>query len=132
MQVLILGSGVLVYSLTMLFAKLALFLLYYRLFASDYWTKIAIYLGIIAICLFYIACSVIFLIWCLPRSGESWISPTFDARCAPITQVSNAHGWFGLLSDLYIFFLPLPALWGLHMPLKKKVGVTAVFLTGLT
>lgn len=115
----------------MLFAKLALFLLYYRLFASDHWTKIAIYLGIIAVCLFYLACAITFLILCLPRPGENWLSPRFNARCRPVVKVSSAHGWFGLLSDLYIFFLPLPVLWGLHMPLRKRLGVAAVFLTGL-
>ena len=115
----------------MLFAKLALFLLYYRLFASGYWTKIAIYLGIIAVCLFYIACSIAFLILCLPRPGESWISPRFGARTALIIKVSFAQGWFNLLSDLYILLLPLPVLWKLHMPLRKKLGVAAVFLTGL-
>ena len=115
----------------MLFAKLSLFLLYYRLFASDYWTKIAIYLGIITVCLFYIACCITLLILCLPKPGESWISPRFQVRCAPAFKLGNAHGWFGLLSDLYIFFLPLPVLWGLHMALRKKLGVVAVFLTGL-
>ena len=115
----------------MLFAKLALFLLYYRLFASDYWTRITIHLGIIAVCLFYITCSVFFLILCLPRPGENWLSPRFNARCKPIVKVSTALGWFGLLSDLYTFFLPLPVLRGLHMPRTKKLGVAAVFLTGL-
>ena len=115
----------------MLFAKLALFLLYYRLFASDYRTKIAIYLGIIAVCLFYIASSIAFLILCLPRPDGSWLSPRRIARCTRSLEVSIAHGWFGLLSDLYIYFLPLPVLWGLHMPLRKRLGVAAVFLTGL-
>ena len=54
------------YSLTMLFAKLALFLLYYRLFASHYWTKIAIYLGIITNGLWYIAFATIYLFLCVP------------------------------------------------------------------
>ena len=127
----VLEAGALVYSLTMLCAKLALFLLFHRLFASDYWTKIAIHLGITTACLFYIASSVVALILCTPGPSESWVSPTFDARCKPTYKLSQAHGWFGLLSDLYIFFLPLPVLWGLHMPLRKKLGVTAVFLTGL-
>ena len=115
----------------MLFAKLALFLLYYRLFASVYWTKIAIYLGIITTYLFYIACTMAFLILCVPRPGESWMSSRFNARCAPMVHVASAQAWFGLLSDLYIFFLPLPVLWGLQMPLRKRLRVAAVFLTGL-
>ena len=41
------------------------------------------------------------------------------------------QGIFGLVTDLYIFILPLPMLWRLQMPLKRKLGITAIFLTGL-
>ena len=41
------------------------------------------------------------------------------------------QGVFGLLSDVYIFILPLPSLWGLQMRLRRKLGISAIFLTGL-
>ena len=42
-----------------------------------------------------------------------------------------AQGIYGLISDLYIFILPLPVLWGLQMSLRKKIAITAIFLAGL-
>lgn len=120
-----------VYSLTVNFAKLALFLLYFRIFATNRRNKIAIHLGILANCCFYIGSSIILLVLCVPRSDESWLSPVYAARCRQTTKMGIIQGVFGLLSDLYIFILPLPILWRLQMPLRRKLGITAIFLTGL-
>ena len=124
-------AGTPVYSVTMLFAKVALLLLYYRVFSLDRWTKIAIYFGITIICLFYIGSSVANFILCSPRRHESWTSTSFVERCDRAAVQADIQGIFGLVSDLYIFILPLPALRRLRMSSKKKLAVTAVFLTGL-
>ncbi|KAL8726422.1 MAG: hypothetical protein Q9181_006051, partial [Wetmoreana brouardii] len=41
------------------------------------------------------------------------------------------QGVFGIVSDLFIWFLPLPVVWNLQMPTRKKIGVTTIFATGL-
>lgn len=125
------GSGAILYSLTMFFAKLALFLLYYRIFARNRWTRIAIYLGITINGGFYLASIVAILVLCVPRRGESWTSITYATRCTRAEVMGDVQGIFGLVSDLYIFILPLPVLYNLQMSLRKKLGITAVFLTGL-
>lgn len=119
------------YSLTMCFAKMALFLLYYRLFSLDRWTKIAIYSGMVIDSCFYVATFIVQLVLCIPRTHESWTSMTCVERCSRGEGLGDVHGVFGLVSDLYIFILPLPVLYHLQMSLKKKIGVTATFLTGL-
>ena len=119
------------YSLTMFFAKLALFLLYYRIFSLDRRTKIGVYFGISIVCLFYLATFIVQLVFCIPRHHESWTSTTYVKRCSRGEGLGDVHGVFGLASDIYIFILPLPVLYRLKMSLKKKIGVTAVFLTGL-
>lgn len=119
------------YSLILFFAKLALFLLYYRLFAHNRWTRIAIYLGITLNGLFYVASVVAMMVLCIPRRGESWTSITYTTRCVHSKAMNDVFGIFGLLSDLYIFILPLPILFRLQMSLRKKLGITAIFLTGL-
>ena len=119
------------YSLTMFFAKMALFLLYYRLFAIDHWTKIAIYSGMGITSSFYLATFIVQLVLCIPRPQESWTSPTCVKRCSRAEGLGDVHGVFGLVSDLYIFILPLPVVYRLQMSLKKKIGVIATFLTGL-
>ena len=115
----------------MAFAKMALFLLYYRLFALDRWTKIAIYSGMGITSCFYLATFIVQLVLCIPRPQESWTSMTCVERCSRGEGLGDVHGVFGLVSDLYIFILPLPVLYRLQMSLKKKIGVTATFLTGL-
>jgi len=130
-KVQILGSGAILYSLTMFFAKLALFLLYYRIFARNRWTRIAIYLGIAFNGLFYLASCVALIVLCVPRRGESWTSIGYATRCTHAEAMGDVQGIFGLISDLYIFILPLPVLFSLQMTLRKKLGITAVFLTGL-
>lgn len=127
----ILAAGTPIYSLTMLFAKAALFLLYYQVFSLDRWTKLAIYIGISITCVFYLALGVANLVLCIPKRNESWTSTSYVERCYRTEVMGDIQGVFGLVSDLYIFVLPLPVLYRLHMSVKKKIGVTAVFLTGL-
>ena len=127
----ILGSGIFLYSLVMFFVKLALFLLYHRLFAISSGTRIAIYFGITLNGLFYLGSCIVPIILCIPRRNESWTSEIYEKRCYNSEVMGDILGIFGLVSDIYIFILPLPVIFRLQMSLKKKLGITAVFLTGL-
>ena len=127
----VLGQGTILYSLNMFFAKLALFLLFYRLFALNRWMRIAIYFGIALNGLFYLASGITLIILCIPRHREGWTSPIYAARCYHAEVMGLIQGIFGLLSDIYIFILPLPVLFRLQMSLKKRLGIIAVFFTGV-
>ena len=115
----------------MFFAKLALLLLYYRMFSPNRWTKIAIYLGITINGLFYLTSSTAILILCIPRRGEAFGLWTYEMRCSRARSIGDVQGIFGLVSDLYTFILPLPVLCKLQISFKKKVGIIAIFLTGM-
>ena len=39
-------------------------------------------------------------------------------------------GVANLVSDVYMILLPLPAIWGLNMPTKRKIGLSTAFMTG--
>ena len=106
------------------FAKLALFLLYYRLFASHHRTKIAIYLGIVMNCLIYGTFAIPYIVLCIAGLNGRWCT-RYTAR------EGYFQGAFNLASDLYTFALPLPVLSSLQMPLGRKLGVAATFGTGL-
>ena len=127
----VLGSGTILYSITMFCAKLALFLLYYRIFGLSRWTRIAIYFGIVFTGLYYLASIIVLIVLCIPRRNESWTANPYVARCERAEVMGDVQGIFGLVSDLFIFVLPLPVLFRLQMSLKKKVGITAIFCTGL-
>ena len=121
----------LLYGPTICFAKLALFLLYLRIFSCKRSTKIAIYLGILVNSLFYAATTMVFGVQCVRRPAETWLGATISPRCGSTLSMNYIQGGFGVASDLYIFILPLPVLWGLQMPLQRKLAVCAIFLTGL-
>ena len=118
------------YGPTIFFAKLALFLLYFRIFSCDRWTKIGIYLGIVSNLLFYAAAVTVFGVLGIRRSGESWLSNAETARYRKAYLMAYIQGSFGVVSDIYIFILPLPVLWRLNMTPRKKLVVSSVFLAG--
>ena len=112
-------------------AKLSLFLLYYRLFARHQWIRYLIYIGIGSVAAMYTASMIVYGYLCLPRSGQSWIEAGLSSRChKQFIMIGYVRGPFNVLSDLYLLFLPLPAVWQLHLPLRKRVGIAGIFLTG--
>ena len=121
----------LVYGPSIFFAKLALFLLYLRIFSCSSRIRGAIYFGIIVNSLFYAAITVLPGIQCVRKPGQSWLETASSSRCSNAGRIAYAQGSFGIVSDLYIFLLPIPVIWGLQMQLRKKVAVYAIFFTGL-
>ena len=112
-------------------AKLSLFLLYYRLFARHQWIRYLVYLGIALVAAMYTAGTIVYGYLCLPRHGQSWIEAGLSSRChKQFIMIGYVRGPFNLLSDLYLLLLPLPAVWHLHLPLQKRLGIAAIFLTG--
>ena len=112
-------------------AKLSLFLLYYRLFSLHRWMRYLVYLGIGSSAAMYTAGTIVYGYLCLPRPGQSWIEAGLSSRChQQFIMIGYVRGPFNLLSDLYLLSLPLPAVWQLHMPLQKKLGLAGIFLTG--
>lgn len=114
-----------------MFAKLSLFLLYLRIFIVNRVMKWAIYAGIVAVIGFYVATGVYFGYACLPGQDETWLLASLAQRCHDVTVLELPQGIFGLLSDLYLYILPIPVIMRLNFGRKKKVGTLAIFGTGL-
>ena len=79
---------------------------------------------------FYIAdiFSEIFL--CNPRE-KYWNVLITTGHCYDANAVNTASGAFNTFSDFLTLLLPQRVIWKLQMPLKRKLGVSAIFLTGL-
>jgi len=119
------------YGPAIFFAKLSLLLLYLRIFSPDRWTRYLIYLGIISSFALYLATSITFGALCLPRGSETWAAALYSARCKSTTNMTYIQGIFNVVSDFYILFIPIPVVLKLHLPMQKKIGVVAIFMTGL-
>ncbi|KAL9100424.1 MAG: hypothetical protein Q9163_004206 [Psora crenata] len=112
-------------------AKLSLFLFYYRLFARRQSMRYLIYLGIGSAAAMYTTSTIVYGYLCLPRSGQGWIEAGLSSRCnSQFIMLAYARGPFNVLSDLYLLFLPLPPVLQLQLPLRKRLGIAGIFLTG--
>lgn len=117
------------------FIKLSLFLLYLEIFGSQRWMKYSIYLGITISGLFYFSLMTALLILCVPRDGQSqasYLSAIASPRCARSKTINLVGGVLNIVTDFYILVLPMPAVLSLQLSARKKIGVGAIFLTGLS
>ena len=107
--------GAIVQEPTIFFTKISLLLLYCCLFSPDKWTKIAIFVG--AAVIFSAYTLMMFLYIFLPYQDQ--------------LLVIEAVGAFNVVSDVYLLCLPIAVVSRLQLPWRKKLGVSAIFLTGL-
>lgn len=112
-------------------AKLSIFLLYFRLFSPNPRTRGFIYFGIAFTGIFYTFASLFPIIACSPRKGETRLASLASARCAQDKILGYVMTVFNVVSDFYLLIIPMPVVWNLQMPTRKKVEVSAVFLVGI-
>lgn len=79
----------------------------------------------------YTGSMIVYGYLCLPRPGQNWVDAGLSSRCKKqFIMIACVRGPSNVLSDIYLLLLPLPAVWQLHLPLRKKLGMAAVFFTG--
>ncbi|KAL8804142.1 MAG: hypothetical protein Q9223_005900 [Gallowayella weberi] len=108
---------------TMFFTKLSLLLLYYRIFAPDRMTKNLVILGIIYCFVLYTSYLLLTFLLC-----QSQIIPYCKHQWNLFLLTTSGLNVFG---DFYLLAIPLAAIAKLHMPFREKLGVSAIFFTGL-
>ncbi|KAM0801902.1 hypothetical protein BDR22DRAFT_145079 [Usnea florida] len=132
-QLLLLLITELIYGPCLWFVKLSLFVLYLEIFGLLRWLRYSVYFGIITTGLFYFATMMVFAITCSPKNGYGQTAYLMGLRspaCSRTRPLIEITGAFSVVSDLYLVILPLPAVWSMQLPLRKKIGVSAMFLTG--
>ena len=80
---------------------------------------------------FYVSAMIWILVACTPRRGSSYLESFASPRCSKMIDMSLMVGIFGVISDVYLLIIPIPAVLPLQLPTRQKVGVLTVFLTGL-
>ncbi|KAK0747390.1 hypothetical protein B0T21DRAFT_277230 [Apiosordaria backusii] len=124
---------------TMLFApvfffpKAAIFLLYRQLFASGKKLQIMIDAGLLVNLLLYLSEIPLAALYAAPRAGQSWDSLLYTLRdnSKQFALGGSIQSAIATVLDLYIFVLPLPILFKLRMPARRKWQLIGVFSTGL-
>lgn len=130
MQVYVIGLQI-GYSLVMFVVKLSLFIFYFQLFSTGRRFRILVYVGILSIFTFYTGTAISFGLACIPKPETSWFMAVLAPKFWAETQ-NRAYllGVFGVISDFYLYCLPIFVILRLQLSPKKKIGVCAIFMTG--
>lgn len=55
----------------------------------------------------------------------------FLTQCSNTLNMLTVFTATDVMTDFIIMFMPVPIIWKLQMPVRKKVGVTSIFMVGL-
>lgn len=116
------------YAFNLGWTKLALLLMYYRIFRVPYFKIMAWAVG--AFVMAWVVCiSVLFVCICIPVE-KLWI-PELPGHC--INQVGTwiANAASTIFTDIIILCLPMHQIWKLHLGKTEKIGLTVAFSLGL-
>ncbi|KAF2837753.1 hypothetical protein M501DRAFT_937037, partial [Patellaria atrata CBS 101060] len=123
----------------MFLIKLALFSLILAAFGPFKWTKPLVYTGIIISFIGHLAPGIMISVLCRPVGGygrENYLAGMSRPTCAgvkgPVPRASLTLGVVSVFTDFYILIIPIPAIWSLKAPLRKKLGVYLIFMSGLS
>ncbi|KAF2964970.1 hypothetical protein GQX73_g8604 [Xylaria multiplex] len=112
-------------------SRLPILLLYLRLFGTKRSFRVAVYIAIAAAAGFYIPSIPLISYFCTPSPGGDWGSLDVFAKCQRLLDWALVQGSGDVALNVYILLLPIPPITRLQLPLNKKLGVLAIFLTGL-
>ena len=113
-------------TLATFFSKFSIFLLYLQIFSIHKTTRMAIWAGMIYNFIIYAPNFGIHGALCAPAPGQPWTFEVME-NCSRSDIIGPIQGTLGLLEDIYIFVLPIPALSRLQMKNKKKIGLLFIF-----
>lgn len=119
-------------NLAIMFIKISLFQFYMRIFKPVRWATICIWVGLAAVTIFYAGTTIVLLVVCVPRNGSTWLATSAVPRYAITGKATSlVTGWFGVFADIYIIAIPISLVSTLKLGKGRKIGIMAIFMTGL-
>ena len=109
--------------------KTTILLLYIRIFGINRKTRWMIRSLIIILFAYYLASIGAKAAICIPLP-KLW-DPELDGHCINNTLFFLTDCAVSIVSDFIILILPIPLVWALQMPTRRKIEITTVFAMGL-
>ncbi|KIW11873.1 hypothetical protein PV08_09146 [Exophiala spinifera] len=112
------------------FTKMALLLLYYRVFSSPVFQRFVI--GSMVVCALYIPTFALGItLHCIPISytWTGWTGET-KGKCMNLNAFAWAHAIINIIFDIWIILLPIPQLLQLSLGRRKKIHLILMFSIG--
>ncbi|PWY93667.1 hypothetical protein BO94DRAFT_511449 [Aspergillus sclerotioniger CBS 115572] len=111
--------------------KLSIFLLYVRVFApsakcNPFWF-IQVLIGLNF--LFYLADTIVKICECTPRA-RIW-DKNVPGHCINVNIPILVTSIVNVVSDLMMLLMPIRCVWRLQIPVRQKIGISAIFAAGI-
>ena len=117
------------YCLGVMLIKLSLLLFYLQL-AVDSKFRLVVCTLIWIVASYSIASVIVVIFSCYPVT-KSWDPTVQGGSCVNLPVFYIANMSLNSATDIAVLLLPAPLLWGLRMPLRDKIALSGVFMTGL-
>jgi hypothetical protein len=105
--------------------------MYLDLFSPLTWLRVGCYIGLFVNWGFYLAVIAASLYYNAPSPGQTWLEGSQNARYSGSFNMTMPIASGSLILDVYILLLPVWVVWHLHLGVKRRLGVIAIFATGL-
>ncbi|KAG9231133.1 hypothetical protein BJ875DRAFT_129502 [Amylocarpus encephaloides] len=115
------------YAFNLVWTKLSLLMMYYRIFRFPYFKKWAYIIGAFVIA-WVICVTFLFIFICVPVQ-KLWY-PQLPGRCIDQVGTWIANAISTIVSDLATLILPIPQVWKLQLSKPEKIALTAAFGLG--
>ncbi|KAI6084839.1 hypothetical protein F4821DRAFT_165286 [Hypoxylon rubiginosum] len=118
------------YDVAIASVKLSVLALYYRIFAA-YKFRIIIIITAVVVVSWLLAMEILLGLGCRPVQG--WWDATVAATATCVDKVAFTYSTniTNLLTDIWIFLMPIPIILGLQASRDKKIGLCFLFSVGL-
>lgn len=108
--------------------KLSILAFYYRVFITPAFRRVVL-ATIAFITLWVLTITIVLALECRPIA-KFW-NPLVPGKCFNLVAFSYFTNISNLVTDIWIFLLPIPVIWRLHISNNQKLGLCGVFLIGL-
>ena len=93
--------------------------------------RIMIAIGLLLITLHCLASIIGNAILCIPKPGVSWEIEDGMYNCRVVSKLySVIMSAVSVFSDIFVICIPIPVVWQLQLPIRKKIGTSLIFITG--
>lgn len=116
------------YDLALVFVKLGILAFYWRVFVHPVFRRL-----VLATAAFIVAwgIGITITLFLVCRPLRAYWDSTVEGTCLTIVTFTYFTNISNLITDIWIFLMPIPMIWRLQLQVKKKVILSVIFCIGL-
>ncbi|ORY18051.1 hypothetical protein BCR34DRAFT_596619 [Clohesyomyces aquaticus] len=116
------------YDIALVSVKLGILALYHRVFVVPIFRKFVLATAAFVVA-WGIGITVTLLLLCRPL--KAYWDPNVTGKCLDLTTFTYFTNISNLITDIWIFLMPVPVIWHLQLQTKKKLLLCFIFCIGL-